>query len=1309
MPERPTDRPLDSTPSLQSWRHGESDSFDRLVAISAWLLLVIYDEESDQDDPKGRLVSWGMWKRLESFDDEDFHAALDEVVFPSLVKVYSGSGHPLALVAEALQGIPNGPLRSMQARASDCLEPGTLEEIFAIWQHWDIGAEPYAEQHGLAQSWEVNPLLTGVLAPSSSEGFVDFFPGTGGAAGIAAGKASSICLIQPDAKLGVVAAASVLLQGQHRNRVKVLRSGPNLRPSDGFLADVIIATPPWGASLPIGNRRARSELAALETVMASLADGGRAAVYLPHSFLFGGGKRRELRERLLGEFCVDALLNIPASKGAPLRPRGAILYFRKAAPRQFIWIIPEDEYADITCGEVDDPEEQALKAALQARLGIAPRKRLPNGEFLDFKSWLGKIESEIAGPGFDPSDPDQVRDETYGSRMISLAKAFHRGAQDAEVGTRNLVPIEEIARRDFELILKSADWSDYERYLDKVRKTPGGSVVSLGEIATVRRGSKLGSNQLSRDVKMTDGSMSVSYLRVSDIPNNFKTNRLIFHANTKVVPEVVESLSNDSYAKDGDIVLSIDGTIGKSAVMNHEVEFGFGPARIVPSQGLALIRLKESSPPLRRLVADILMSEPYRQLLSSRSVGSTVRHLRISDLRAIQIPILPPAERVRLLEVLPQATTFASLIDAIDSREGYTRALKRLLELPEWLAFTRSEPAGSIEHEHLLLKSLVAVSNPTAKPPGDSEDPYFHWTSEFSKAASNLDEILDYPRSTDQLAALQGWRNGVRDHSRAFRSSWEILRQKHRLSTDDDLGVRLSRAIFERCEKLFSRLWQLAIRASDDLLDDVSVTATVGPTEFLAGREVEGTLSVMNHGPLPLRNFRIGGDGVEESTLTLLRSGSASTWGLRLAPQEPGKVTLRFRWSAQCLNEATATGSLEIAVTATTSGDDAPPTDLGHSPYVYARVLDEKSEDVFKGRRKPIQDILAAIDRPSASTIVLVEGNRRIGKTSLLKYFIRHHLPESKVAVFVNFQEFDGETGSEARPGIPTLNVYRGMTRELVKAAVAVIPNLELPKIGPAPTGNRFALIDFCEKAERLIDSEAPFQSFRQLAEVIREAIHPRSLLLILDEFDRLQEGIESGVTSDQVPENLRHLFQTWNDVSGIFTGSRTIRRLRQEYWNILFGLGQTVRLSGLDPDEARQLIEAPVEGRLVYASNAVEEISRLTARQPLLIQGICDRLFRISKESGQRSIGLSLVEQVASEIAADSEHFESIWTYIGSNRRRLLVFMIDEQERVTGGATFERIQELLEENGLTPPVRELRADLDELEDLEVIHPEIRS
>ena len=82
-------------------------------------------------------------------------------------------------------------------------------------------------------------------------------------------------------------------------------------------------------------------------------------------------------------------------------------------------------------------------------------------------------------------------------------------------------------------------------------------------------------------------------------------------------------------------------------------------------------------------------------------------------------------------------------------------------------------------------------------------------------------------------------------------------------------------------------------------------------------------------------------------------------------------------------------------------------------------------------------------------------------------------------------------------------------------------------------------VVDACRRG---ISEASAFSDFREYMEVAIEKLSEYNLgfLLMLDEFDKLQEGIDSGVTSPQVPENIRFLVQTYPRFSAILTGSQT-------------------------------------------------------------------------------------------------------------------------------------------------------------------------
>ena len=112
----------------------------------------------------------------------------------------------------------------------------------------------------------------------------------------------------------------------------------------------------------------------------------------------------------------------------------------------------------------------------------------------------------------------------------------------------------------------------------------------------------------------------------------------------------------------------------------------------------------------------------------------------------------------------------------------------------------------------------------------------------------------------------------------------------------------------------------------------------------------------------------------------------------------------------------------------------------------------------------------------------------------------------------------------------------------------------------PLPDASRVNLEAFCgenkiaklEESGRIrkacqngISEHSPFADFRDYLEVLLAVSESKSLsiLLMLDEFDKLQDGIDNGVTSPQVPENIRFLIQSYPRFSAILTGSRRLKK----------------------------------------------------------------------------------------------------------------------------------------------------------------------
>ena len=355
---------------------------------------------------------------------------------------------------------------------------------------------------------------------------------------------------------------------------------------------------------------------------------------------------------------------------------------------------------------------------------------------------------------------------------------------------------------------------------------------------------------------------------------------------------------------------------------------------------------------------------------------------------------------------------------------------------------------------------------------------------------------------------------------------------------------------------------------------------------------------------------------------------------------------------------------------------------------------------MFFGRADIIEPIKRQLGASTHANVILLEGNRRTGKTSILQQLGKAGVLPGWIPVYCSFQ---GAEGHGSKVGIATREVFRLFAREIGRALHDAGVETWIPG-QPARDPGRSFKAAFRVALDRAFAGEHAFEMLQLYIAAAVEAASPRRVLLMLDEFDKLHEGIEAGITSPQVPENLRHLLQHQPGLCAIIAGSRRLKRLRQQYWSALFGLGYRIGVSALPFDDARRLVTQPVEGRLGYLPQARDRLVELCACHPFLVQSLCNRVFEQAASGGAPTITVEAVEQAATEMVRDNEHFQTLWDYAGSARRRLILALCDRCSEGPDPVSLDLLEIKLRDNGV--PVRrfsELSDDVAELRELELI------
>ena len=788
------------------------------------------------------------------------------------------------------------------------------------------------------------------------------------------------------------------------------------------------------------------------------------------------------------------------------------------------------------------------------------------------------------------------------------------------------------------------------------------AVVSLKDVCSISGGISVNSADLEGGPA---GENSMPYVRIGDLLQGQTGN-----VRSWVSPEKTVKLGPRNRLRAGDVLVSRSGTIGKVGIVRNGAVGG------VASNGFFILTPDERRLDPHFLSAYIASSE-CASWLKSRSSGSVIQGLtkQFIEILPVPLPPLPVQHRV-----------------AADAREHGVDALVQLSLLlsqdtndpiAAWIdqasRIEGSRPIGSDRSHSVRFQvfgeGYMVARNRAAK--SNTPSPLSSWLTSLESVSESFRHSEGVPRGPSLLSILQ-------------RGASDLAAAERRIEGHTPLAAR-ARQLTRYCEAQLSQ-------AIEELLSEVGIAIESKTESLKAGTHSELTLLIRNEGLLPLRNFVIEVSAWKVRTKPIFIAEKAEqTLTVEVeVPASVGRQSINLEWTCAKLDGRPINGRQEVSIELTSSREISVATDLGLSPYFISQPVGPDRNDVFFGREAVIEQIKRQLQ---SGNTVLLEGNRRAGKSSILKHLEGRDRIPGRLAVYSSFQ---AATGAEKVAGMPTETVWRTLAQSLATGLLALKTEVPLPDGTQLKPGSTVGIAKACRNG---ISVDAPWEDFQDyLREVLNLlAAHDLGLVLMIDEFDKLQEGIDNGVTSPQIPENIRYLIQSQPRFAVVMTGSRRMQRLRHEYWSALFGLGNRVSVSALDKQSAQRLVTDPVKGRLIFTDEAGALVTSLTARQPFLIQYLCNRIFEFASHAGQRSITLSLVQEAAKAFVEDNEHFASLWDYAQTNRRRFLIALCHHESAGPDPLTFGVLHQRLGSEGIEVSDTELDADLKFLQELELI------
>jgi type I restriction enzyme M protein len=1065
----------------------------------------------------------------------------------------------------------------------------------------------------------------------------------------------SICGIDINASAFVIGLTRLALSGVDYPQLELgnslERTASDSPHKEGF--DLVVANPPWGMRMDVHGldhfpiETSDSTGLFIQHALSQLRPDGRAVIVVPQGFLFRSGPDQRLREFLLQERAVETVIGLPSGAFLPYTGIAAsMLVLRGKGPSERIRMVDAEGLLQ--------RDRRGMAVAPEAIQEVA---RLARSTETNDRAWsVSRTELEEIEWDLTPRRRDQ-------SGLESILEAI--GAKAPVFSLKDCCQI--LSGRS----IKSSELLDGP-FLTGDRRG-GGAGYGDGTGSGRGEGSGAGDGDGSGDG--SGGSYEkhpVAYIRIGDLRGGY-----VGRGEKWLGRDAVDSLNPKWKLKAGDVLLSKSGTIGKAAVVRN------GAVGAVAANGLIVLRVDSDQIDPHYLTAYLASSECHAWL-EGRARGAVIRHLSKKVLHELLVPVPPIQIQQRVAEHYREhgVDVITYLSQLLLEGEGN--------EIVEWLdgalRHLKSAEAGKSHDLEPLLHSQVfeggfkGLRNAAAH--GQTESPLSAWVIALhAEVVSTVRNSDDVPPGPALYSLLQQADSGL---MRAQDAITGHLPHANR-------ARELSQLVGKRINAAMARMVDSA---------DITVTADTSRLDMDAVAAVE--LTITNNGVLPLRDLDVStkpwpkaeqvGYLAERASKTIHVDGPT--------PRDKDTFTLALIWNAVAMNGTAIEGSREIAFELVDHTDqESLDEDLGASPYVCGDPITPKRSDVFVGR----EELLARIRRQisQSGNVVLLEGNRRAGKTSILKHLDGLDGVPGWLGVYTSLQGAEGSRDGVV--GVPTDEVFRTLAREIAKSVHTLGGDTPLPNGDVLPAEKKPLVVP--RACRQGISSDAPFSDFTAYVEVVLELLDERNLglLVMLDEFDKLQEGIDNGVTSPQVPENIRYLVQDHSRFSAVLTGSRRLKRLREEYWSALYGLGTRIGVTSLDDPAAERLITGPVQGRLTYSRESIRRCVHLTAGQPFLLQCLCNRVFDMAAQLKTRSITGDIVDRAASALIEDNEHFASLWDYAGSARRRLLMAMCHRQADGPDLMRLGVIQERLSADGIEVADEDVIADLDYLRELELI------
>lgn len=292
------------------------------------------------------------------------------------------------------------------------------------------------------------------------------------------------------------------------------------------------------------------------------------------------------------------------------------------------------------------------------------------------------------------------------------------------------------------------------------------------------------------------------------------------------------------------------------------------------------------------------------------------------------------------------------------------------------------------------------------------------------------------------------------------------------------------------------------------------------------------------------------------------------------------------------------------------------------------------TSNMFYGRDGFISDVAKSILN-SPSKQIIIYGQKRCGKSSVMLHLKEKLMETNKMfCIFFSMGDIINNL-SEASFYHKILSSIK-TELEFIEFDGGTIPEFEIPTYA-----------DFKNE-----DEDNPLNTFTKYMIKFKlsckktDGWQDKNLVVMIDEFTYLYTEIKKGNISPSIMKQWKAVTQNERaQFSVVLVGQDVVPSFKkEEYASNAFGVIQDIRLTYLEEQPARELIEKPIldtNGESRYIGNAVTRILEYTSRNPYYIQIFCARLVDFMNKNKSIKVTEADVNEVAHSFVVGDQALE--------------------------------------------------------------------